>query len=157
MSGRTSKKAETAEPHSIEALRAQIDEINLKILRLLSLRGTLATQIGQLKHGDGSVVYLPVRERQVIEKMIAENPGPLKPAHIRAIYTEIISACRALEHPTRVAFLGPEHTYSHEAALERFGASAEFVPESSVAAVFQAIENGRADLGVVPVENSTEG
>jgi len=156
MSSRIGKKA-TAEPPSIETIRARIDEINLKILRLVSLRASLASEIGRLKHNGGGEVYQPVRERQVIEKMIAENQGPLTDEQVKRIFIEIISACRALEHAPRVAFLGPEHTYSHEAARMRFGASVDFAPQPSFASVFNEVENGRADFGVVPVENSTEG
>jgi chorismate mutase / prephenate dehydratase len=156
MTSRTRKKA-ASEPPSIEALRSRIDEVNLKILRLLSLRGNLVTEIGRLKHRDGGTVYQPLRERQVIEKMLAENQGPLTAAQIKRIYVEIISACRALEEMPRVAFLGPEHTYSHEAAAMRFGGSIELVPQPSFASVFNEVENQRADFGVVPVENSTEG
>ncbi len=134
-----------------------MDEINLKILRLISARASVATEIGRLKHHEGGDVYQPVRERAIIEKMIAENQGPLTDDQVKRIYVEIISACRALEHEPRVAFLGPEHTYSHEAATMRFGSSVAMMPLESFAAVFQAIENGRADFGVVPVENSTEG
>lgn len=152
---REGKKAGAA--GSVEKLRQRIDAINLKLLRLLSERAELASQVGKLKRSDGADVYQPVREREVIDQMIAQNPGPLTTAQVRRIFTEVISACRALEHELRVAFLGPEHTYSHQAAVERFGSSAIFVPEGSIAAVFQALENGRADLGVVPVENSTEG
>ncbi len=156
MSSRIRKKP-PAEPPSIESLRARIDEVNLKLLRLLSLRANLASEIGRLKHHEGAVVYQPLRERQVIEKMLAENQGPLADEHIKRIYVEIISACRALEHVPRVAFLGPEHTYSHEAARMRFGSSIELAPQPSFASVFNEVENGRADFGVVPVENSTEG
>src|SRR5882762_9440526 len=156
MSSRIVKKVAVELP-SIETLRARMDEINLKILRLVSLRAGFATEIGRLKHSDGGQVYQPVRERAIIEKMIAENQGPLSDEQVKRIYVEIISACRALEHEPRVAFLGPEHTYSHDAARMRFGASVEFAPQPSFAAVFQEIENGRADFGVVPVENSTEG
>ncbi|MGD1026462.1 prephenate dehydratase [Candidatus Binatus soli] len=161
MSSRTARKptaaGAAAEPPSIETLRARMDEINLKILRLVSLRASLAVEIGRLKHNNGGEVYQPVRELAIIEKMIAENQGPLTDEQVKRIYVEIISACRALEHEPRVAFLGPEHTYSHEAARMRFGSSVELMPLESFAAVFQAIENGRADFGVVPVENSTEG
>jgi len=142
---------------SLETLRARMDEINLKVLRLVSLRAGLAMEIGRLKHNNGGAIYQPVRERAIIEKMIAENQGPLTDEQVKRIYVEIISACRALEHEPRVAFLGPEHTYSHEATRMRFGSSIKLVPLESFAAVFQAIENGRADFGVVPVENSTEG
>jgi chorismate mutase/prephenate dehydratase len=161
MSSRTSSKPGAApvaaERPSIETLRARMDEINLKILRLVSLRANIAMEIGRLKHSNGGAVYQPARERAIIEKMIAENPGPLSDEQVKRIYVEIISACRALEHEPRVAFLGPEHTYSHEAVRMRFGSSVKLMPLESFAAVFQAIENGRADFGVVPVENSTEG
>jgi chorismate mutase / prephenate dehydratase len=144
-------------PDSIESHRVRMDRINLEILKLLSERAAHANEIGRIKHTSGVAVYLPGREREVIEGMIAANPGPLSADHIAHIYTEIISACRALEHVPRVAFLGPEHTYSHEAARTSFGASVEFSPQPSFAAVFQEVQNARADFGVVPIENSTEG
>jgi chorismate mutase / prephenate dehydratase len=144
-------------PDSIESHRARMDRINLEILKLLSERASHANEIGRIKHRTGGAVYLPAREREVVEAMIAANQGPLSSEHVARIYTEIISACRALEHVPRVAYLGPEHTYSHEAARGAFGASAEFVPLASFAAVFQEVQNGRADFGVVPIENSTEG
>jgi chorismate mutase/prephenate dehydratase len=152
MSSRAARK-----PDSIEALRARIDEINLEILKLVSERAGLAVEIGRLKHSTGAAVYHPAREREVVEAILAANAGPLSSEHLTRIFTEIISACRSLEHPPRVAFLGPEHTYSHEAARSRFGSSVEFVPEASIAGVFEAAGNGRADFGVVPIENSTEG
>ncbi|HYB92326.1 MAG TPA: prephenate dehydratase [Candidatus Binataceae bacterium] len=152
-----SARKNAVEPPSIETLRARIDEINLKLLSLLSLRANLVTEIGHLKGASAEAVYQPARERDVLEKMVAENAGPLGADAIRTIFTEIISACRALEHPLRVAYLGPEHTYTHEAARGRFGANVEYSPQSSIAGVFQASESGRSDLGVVPVENSTEG
>ncbi len=152
MPSRTAKKT-----GSIEALRARIDQINLEILKLVSERARHATEIGRLKHSDHAVVYQPAREQEVIERMVAENPGPLTNEQVRCVFTEIISACRALERVVRVAYLGPEHTYSHEAARTRFGSSTEFIAEPSIPAVFRAIEDGRSDFGVVPVENSTEG
>lgn len=145
------------QPDTIEAHRVRMDRINLEILKLLSERASHANEIGRIKHTSGAPVYVPGREREVIEGMVAANPGPLSSEHIARIYMEIISACRALEHVPRVAFLGPEHTYSHEAARGAFGGSVEFAPQASFAAVFQEVQNGRADFGVVPIENSTEG
>ena len=142
---------------TLEALRGRIDAINLQLVKLFNQRARLAQEIGRLKHADGAPIYQPVRERQVLDRVVAHNPGPLSADHLRRIFQEIISACTALEHAIRVAYLGPEHTYSHEAARNRFGASASFAPQSSIAGVFQALENDRADYGVVPVENSTEG
>jgi chorismate mutase / prephenate dehydratase len=141
----------------LDGLRRQIDDINQRLVKLFNQRARLAQQIGQLKHNDGAPIYQPVRERQVLERVVALNQGPLSGEHLRRIFQEIISACTALEHTLRVAYLGPEHTYTHEAARNRFGASASFLPEPSIASVFQALENSRADYGVVPVENSTEG
>lgn len=138
-------------------LRARIDAVNLKMLRLLNERARAAQKIGRLKQAGGAAIYQPAREREVLERMAAQNPGPLSGEQVRRIFVEIISACTALEHPLRVAFLGPEYTYSHEAARLRFGSSAEFAPQSSIPAVFAALDAARADFGVVPVENSTEG
>ncbi len=141
----------------LDDLRRRIDEINRELVALLSERARIAQAVGELKQAEGKAIYQPARERQVLDRIGALNRGPLTGAQLRRIFTEIISACTALEETVRVAYLGPEHTYSHEAARLRFGASAEFAPESSIAAVFQALENGRAGYGVVPVENSTEG
>ncbi|MGH7815280.1 MAG: prephenate dehydratase [Candidatus Binataceae bacterium] len=149
-------KAGGAPPH-LSDLRERMDALNLELLRTLSRRAETAIEIGHLKHRDGGEIYQPARERQVIDQMVAENQGPLTGDQVRRIFVEIISACRALEHVPRIAFLGPEHTYSHEAARVHFGSSVEIAPQPSIAAVFQAVENGRANFGVVPVENSTEG
>ncbi len=141
----------------LTGLRARIDGINDKLLALLGERAELALEIGHLKRANGAEVYQPLREQQIIEGLLRHNPGPLSNEHIRRIFIEIISACRALERELRVAYLGPEYSYTHLAAVNRFGASAEMVSAESIAAVFAALDGGRADLGVVPVENSTEG
>jgi chorismate mutase / prephenate dehydratase len=150
-------KKSVSPPTSLESLRKRIDAINLALVDLLSERAQLAQAAGRLKHAGGAPIHQPAREREVLERVFAHNPGPLTPAHLQRIFTEIISACMALEQTIRVSFLGPQHTYSHEAALGRFGGSAEFHPEPSISAVFQALDAERADYGVVPVENSTEG
>jgi chorismate mutase/prephenate dehydratase len=138
-------------------LRAQIDAINVKLVRLLNQRAKFAQAIGHLKQAGGAAIHQPARERAVLDKVSALNQGPLTGEHLRRIFVEIISACTALEHPLRVAYLGPEYTYSHEAARMRFGSSAEFGAEPSITAVFTALDTSRADFGVVPVENSSEG
>src|SRR5258708_33543676 len=140
---------------ALDALRGRIDAINLKLVDLLSARARLAQAIGHLKQRGGAPIHQPARERAVLTRVLEHNRGPLTGAHLQRIFTEIISACMALEQTIRVAYLGPEHTYSHEAARGRFGGSAEFVPEPSIAAVFQSLDAGRAGYGVVPVENST--
>jgi chorismate mutase/prephenate dehydratase len=150
-------EANPADSADLDRPRARIDAINVKLVRLLNQRAKLAQAIGHLKKATGAAIYQPARERAVLDRVTALNSGPLTGEHLRRIFVEIISACTALEHPLRVAFLGPEYTYSHEAARMRFGASAGFVAEPSIAAVFAALDTGRADFGVVPVENSTEG
>ena len=142
---------------SLDDLRKRIDEINLKLVELLSERARVAQAIGHLKQAGGNPIVQPSREREVLERVAAYNRGPLSTEHLWRIFVEIISACTALEQPIRVAYLGPEHTYSHEAARARFGTSAQFEPQASIAAVFQAVENGRTEMGVVPVENTSEG
>jgi chorismate mutase / prephenate dehydratase len=141
----------------LSGLRSRIDEINVELLRLLNERAEVAQEIGRIKHAGGAPIHQPARERAVLDQVAARNPGPLRAEHVRRIFVEIISACTALEHPMRVAYLGPEYTYTHEAARMRFGASAEFVGQPSLPAVFGALDAGRADFAVVPVENSTEG
>jgi chorismate mutase/prephenate dehydratase len=154
---RASSKPLAATSESLADLRERIDQINLQLVDLLSERAQVAEAIGRLKQADGSPIVQPSREREVLERVASHNPGPLTVDHLRRIFVEIISACTALEQPVRVAYLGPEHTYTHEAARSRFGSSACFEPQSSIAGVFQAVENGRTDLGVVPVENTSEG
>jgi chorismate mutase/prephenate dehydratase len=142
---------------NLAELRERIDKINVTLVDLLSERAEIALAVGRLKHADGVPIHQPARERAVLESVTRHNSGPLTNAHLERIFTEIISACMALEQTVRIAYLGPEHTYSHEAARGRFGESAEFASESSIAGVFQAVETGRAEYGVAPVENSTEG
>jgi chorismate mutase/prephenate dehydratase len=153
----TRAASETFANESLDDLRRRIDRINLQLVDLLSERALVAQAIGHLKQTGGSPVVQPSREREVLYHVAAHNPGPLSAEHLRRIFIEIISACTALEQSVRVAYLGPEHTYSYEAARNRFGASVRFEPQPSIAGVFQAVENGRADLGVVPVENTSEG
>jgi chorismate mutase / prephenate dehydratase len=154
---REASKALASASESLADLRTTIDQINLQLVDLLSERARVAQAIGRLKQADGSPIVQPSREREVLERVATHNQGPLTSEHLQRIFVEIISACTALEQPVRVAYLGPEHTYSHEAARTRFGASARFEPQPSIAGVFQAVENGRSDLGVVPVENTSEG
>jgi chorismate mutase/prephenate dehydratase len=154
---RPASKALASASESLADLRKRIDQINLQLVDLLSERARVAQAIGRLKQARGSPIVQPSREREVLERVATQNRGPLTAEHLQRIFIEINSACTALEQPVRVAYLGPEHTYSHEAARTRFGASADFEPQPSIAAVFQAVENGRTDLGVVPVENTSEG
>jgi chorismate mutase/prephenate dehydratase len=149
-------EAPAADP-ALLALRQRIDALDLELLALLNRRAELALAVGELKKGEGSVVFRPEREAQVIDGLKAANTGPLATASVAPIWREIMSACRALETPTRVAYLGPAGTFSELAALGYFGASLTRVPCESIDEVFRAAAAGAADFGVVPVENSTEG
>ncbi len=142
---------------SIDTLRDGIDKIDQQLTVLLNRRAALAMKIGEHKARTGSKVYAPDREKRVFQKLQAANQGPLNNKHLQAIFREVISSCLSLEKPLRVAFLGPAGTYSQEAAAAQFGSGAELLPAGSIAAIFEEVERGRADYGVVPVENSTEG
>jgi len=144
-------------PAALLALREQIDSLDRDLLALLNRRAGLALEVGELKKREGSVVFRPEREAQVIDGLKAANPGPLQGTSVAPIWREIMSACRALETPTRVAYLGPAGTFSEEAALGFFGASIVRLPCASIDEVMHAATSGAADFGVLPVENSTEG
>ena len=139
------------------ALRTQIDGVDRELLGLLNRRAALALQVGELKKQSGGAVFRPEREAQVIDGLKVINGGPLQPDSVAPIWREIMSACRALEQRTRVAYLGPAGTFSEEAALGFFGSSIDRLPCASIDEVFRCTSASAADFGVVPVENSTEG
>lgn len=139
------------------ALRDQIDALDGEMLSLINRRAALAHAVGEIKRQEGSVVFRPEREAQVIDNLKLRNNGPLQNESVAPIWREIMSACRALETPTRVAYLGPAGTFSELAALGYFGSSIVRVPCASIDEVFRTTTAGAADFGVVPVENSTEG
>lgn len=136
------------------ALRGRIDAIDDEVLRLLNERARLAQDIGHLKNG---IVYKPEREAQVVRRMQDGNPGPLPAESVSVLYKEIMSACRALEQPLTIAYLGPVGTFSEAAAIKHFGHAAIGLPCASIDDAFRAVERGEAHYGVTPVENSTEG
>jgi chorismate mutase/prephenate dehydratase len=142
---------------TLAELRVQIDAVDRDLLQLLNQRAALANEVGEIKRAEGSPVFRPEREAQVIHGLQSANPGPLKNTSVGWVWREIMSACRALEAPQRVAFLGPKGTFSEQAALGFFGSSIEAVPCASIDEVFRATAAGSAQFGVVPVENSTEG
>lgn len=139
----------------LKKFRGQIDLLDDEILKLVNQRAALAQQIGHLKE-DGTVLR-PEREAQVLQRLQANNPGPLSNVAVAQLFTEVMSQCRALEAPLRVAYLGPHGTFSEAAVFQRFGQATEGVPADSIDAVFAAVESGAANYGIVPVENSTEG
>lgn len=142
---------------SLAGMRGQIDRIDRQLVKLINDRANVAIKIGRLKEQSGEVVYDPVREEAVLAKALELSPGPLSPACVRAIFRELISGSRSLEQVLKVAFLGPDFTYSHLAAIHRFGQSVEFVPVGTISAVFEAVNAGHVHYGLVPLENSTDG
>jgi chorismate mutase/prephenate dehydratase len=141
----------------LAALRAQIDALDRELLGLLNRRAQVAHAVGELKRAEGSPAFRPEREAAVINGLKTQNPGPLPSASVAPIWREIMSACRSLETPTRVAYLGPAGTFSELAALGYFGSSIVKMPCANADEVFHATSAGAADFGVVPVENSSEG
>jgi len=147
------------DPPTLASLRQAIDAVDDQVLALLNRRAGLAAEVGRLKSeaSPEALFHAPKRERQVLARLEAQNGGPFPDAAVRTIFQEIMSACLSLEKPLRVAFLGPEGTFTHLAARHQFGGSCQALPQGTVQAVFQAVERARADYGVVPVENATEG
>jgi len=142
---------------SLADWRRKIDQIDAQILELLCERGACVRAVGQEKAGSGRTVFVPAREKQIYARLRKLNRGPYSDSGIRAVFREIISAGRALEQAMRVAYLGPEATFTHVAAYDIFGHAAEYVSARNIASVFAAVETGRAHCGVVPIENSSEG
>ena len=142
----------------LDKLRGQIDSIDKELLELISSRASCAQQVAEVKKSaDESVFYRPEREAQVLRKVLEKNQGPLDDEEMARLFREIMSACLALEDPVKVAFLGPEGTFTQQAALKHFGNSAVTLPMAAIDDVFREVIAGAADYGVVPVENSTEG
>jgi chorismate mutase/prephenate dehydratase len=156
-SKRPSKGTPASKSKPLHNLRSQIDRMDRDILRMLNQRASLASRIGDVKNESGLEVYSPGREEEVIQRVLEANGGPLQEACVRAIFRELMSGSRALQKVLRVGYLGPEYSFSHLAALEKFGHSVEYVPVGSIQAVFEAVNRGQADFGLVPIENSTDG
>ena len=141
----------------LRSLRSHIDKLDLQILKLVNERAGLAAEIGRVKSNNGGEVFNPAREEEVYQNVLQANKGPLDEATVRAIYREIMSGARALQKVLKVAYLGPEYSFSHLAAVERFGQQVEFMRVGSIASVFEEVNRNHVDFGVVPIENSTDG
>jgi len=154
-----SRKAAKGSPPALLDLRAQIDAIDEQLHGLLNQRARLAKQAGISKHSDGHTVdfYRPEREAEVLRRALERNKGPLRNEEILRLFREIMSACLAQEEPLKVAFLGPEGTFTQAAVLQHFGHSVRALALSTVDEVFHEVESGNADFGVVAIENSSEG
>jgi chorismate mutase/prephenate dehydratase len=146
----------------LRALRDEIDAADRELLRLLNQRALLSLEVGRVKAqmsetGKPDAIFNPQRERQVLDNLASWNTGTLPQLHIENIWREIFSSSRALQRPLRVAYLGPEGTFSHQAALEFLGASLDFTAQADLPDVFRAVHEHRCDMGIVPLENSLQG
>jgi chorismate mutase/prephenate dehydratase len=153
----TKEDAKARRSASLSTLRRELDSIDREIVEAMNRRAEVAQRIGVLKQTGGRCVFDPQREAEVLKRAVAGNRGPLSGETVQSVFREIVSGTRAVQTAVRVAYLGPEFTFSHLAAVERFGQSAELVPVGTIAAVFEEVERGQAQFGVVPMENSTDG
>jgi chorismate mutase / prephenate dehydratase len=147
-------------PSQLDSIRDRIDDIDRRIHDLLNERAQFAQQVGKSKRSEGlstADFYKPEREAQVLRQALERNKGPLRNEEIARLFREIMSACLAQQEPLKVAFLGPEGTFSQQAVLKHFGHSVRALPLTSIGEVFEEVQAAHADFGIVPVENSTEG
>jgi chorismate mutase/prephenate dehydratase len=141
----------------IRQIREKIDQLDKKIVSLLNQRARLIQKIGKLKKQKGLTVYVPEREKEVYKRISEYNLGPIPTNYLKAIYREIMSASLSLEKRITIAYLGPPATFTHLAALKKFGSCVEYLECSNITEIFNEVEKGNADFGVVPIENSIEG
>ncbi|MDG2125519.1 MAG: chorismate mutase, partial [Verrucomicrobiales bacterium] len=145
---------------SLDDIRKKIDEIDSGLLRLLNERADLVHTVGEIKKREGLSIYAPEREEALLQALAAANReigGRLPEKSVRAIYREVMSAALALEQHLKIAYLGPEGTWTHQAAINKFGHSVAYSPQPNFETVFDMVARRKADYGVVPIENSTEG
>ncbi|MBI5970796.1 MAG: prephenate dehydratase [Deltaproteobacteria bacterium] len=154
MRGKQKNKAAGA---AIEKLRTRIDKVDRHILELLNSRACLVMDVGRAKAREKSDFYVPEREREVYRNLLGRNKGPFPNNAVKSVFREIMSASLSLEHPIKIAFLGPVATFTHQACLQHFGSSGDLLPKKEIEDVFDDVEKGRADFGVVPIENTIEG
>src|SRR5437899_5008293 len=147
------------DPKSLQAFRKEIDKIDDDIIRLLNARARHVIEIGKLKKAQDSQANLhtPAREAEILDRLCKNNPGPFPTDGLRAVYREIMSGSLALEGPLHVAYLGPSATFTHLACIQKFGSSAQYVPLTSIKDVYNEVQRGRSDFGVVPLAYFSDG
>jgi len=143
--------------NDLGAMRKQIDDLDVEIVKLLNKRAEVVVHVGEAKQAEGMPAYAPSREHAVLQRLAEINTGPLPQKALKAIYRELMSGSFALEKPLRVGYLGPEGSFSEEASRRKFGSSVEYLPLADIQAVFEEVARGHCDLGVVPIENTVGG
>ncbi len=152
-----SRSTDSRRPPTLASLRAEIDKMDVELVKLLNHRAEVVARIGQVKNEQGLEVWSAAREDEVIAKVVAASKGPLPEETLRSIFRELMSGSRALQRSLRIAYLGPKYSYSHLAASAKFGKAVEYVPVGSIAAVFEEVNRRNVEFGLVPLENSTDG
>lgn len=142
---------------ALDDLRKRIDDIDLELVKLLNERAQVVVEIGKEKNKSGGQIYAPDREKEVFEKIKSANEGPLPDRTMTAIWRELMSGSFALERPLRIGYLGPDGSFSHNAAMLKFGQSVEYEPLTDIRSIFGEVSKGHCDLGLVPIENTTGG
>lgn len=142
---------------TLDDVRKEIDAIDNQLLELLSNRMAWVQKVGEIKRVSNTVIYRPEREKQIIDRLVKQNKGLLTHQAIEAIFLEIFATARNIELPERIAYLGPEGSFTHQAAESRFGAMSEYMTLPTIKSVFEAVDTGRAKYGVIPIENNQEG
>jgi len=142
---------------ALDELRAQIDAVDNQILALLNERMAVVKKVGELKNSNNAIIYRPEREKSIIDRLDTANQGLLTRGMIEAVFLEIFAASRNFELPERVAYLGPQGSFTHQAAENRFGVMSEYIPLSTIQAVFESVDTERVRFGVVPIENNRQG
>jgi chorismate mutase/prephenate dehydratase len=156
-SGPAGPRPASSRPASTASLQAKLDRLDRQLLLLANQRGALARQLGNLRRASGQPAFLLGQDEEAIGRIVSQNRGPLDSRAVRAVFRELMSGCRGLVKELKVAFLGPLYTYSHLAAIDRFGQSVQLAPVGTIAAVFEEVHRGQCDYGMVPLENSTDG
>ncbi len=153
----TPKPAPPARRDDPPTVRSKLDLLDRDLLKLFNERARLARKLGELRKASGEPSFVLAEEEEALARLVSVNRGPLAGRCLRAVFRELISGCRGLLRELRVAFLGPLYSYSHLAAIHRFGQTAQFAPVGSISAVFEEVNRGHSDYGIVPIENSTDG
>ena len=150
-------KGPTGRVPSLSSLQAKLEALDRQMVHLLNERTKLAVQIGTLRQDIGQPAFVLGEEEEKVSQTVVLSKGPLPERSLRAVFRELTSGCRSLVKEVRIAFMGPQYSYSHLAAIHRFGRSVEFMPVGNIAAVFEEVNRGHSDFGLVPLENSTDG
>ena len=142
---------------TLDELRVQIDNIDDQLLKLYNQRMEYVHKVGELKNTTGAPIYRPEREQAILNRLKKQNDGKLTDEAIDALFLELFAVARNLERPEAIAYLGPEASFTHQAAESKFGAMSSYIPMGSIKAVFREVSRGTAKFGVIPIENSSNG